>query len=165
VAVLKVSPPQIRRGASAGLAWQVSNANQVRIDPGIGDVPNRGAMTVHPEQSVTYRIRAVGPGGPASEMASLEVLPVLPVAPPTPVIRSFHADPSTVIRGRTFKLRWHVENATNLSIDRGIGPVTGEESAPIVATETTTFILTASRPGSDQVTNVAIVTVIEPGAG
>jgi hypothetical protein len=93
------------------------------------------------------------------------VLPPLPPKPPPPKILLFKAEPSIVKRGEKFKLRWRVENATSLSIDRGIGPVTGEESGLIVATESTLYTLTASRPGSDPVTNVAKVTVIEPAVG
>jgi serine/threonine protein kinase len=158
----RVLPSRIHSGEGAALIWQVSNASQVTIDPEIGKVEGV-TMQVHPATGVTYRLTAVGPGGQISQFASLEVVPPQPTAPPPPVIRSFHADPSTVKLGQTFKLRWHVENATSLAIDRGIGPVTGEESAAIVATESTSFILTASRPGSDVVTNIATVTVTAPG--
>lgn len=58
--------------------------------------------------------------------------PVAPPPPPPPpppvaqkapaaVINSFRAEPSTIVRGEASTLRWSVANATEVTIDNGIG--------------------------------------------
>ena len=67
------------------------------------------------------------------------------VSPPT--ISSFTASPSTVSSGASSTLSWSVANATSLSIDQGLGTVTGATSVPVSPTTATTYTLTASNSG------------------
>jgi hypothetical protein len=66
-----------------------------------------------------------------------------------PVITSFNANPSSLpAGGGSVTLSWDVRNATSLSVDNGVGAVTGT-SKVVTVTSDTTFTLTATnRAGS-----------------
>jgi uncharacterized repeat protein (TIGR02543 family) len=79
-----------------------------------------------------------------------------------PNITSFTADPSTIRLGETTTLAWSVTgNGTlRLTLEPGVGNVTGQPSTTVSPTQTTTYTLTAtSRHGSD--TTTVTVTVEE----
>ncbi len=67
------------------------------------------------------------------------------VAPPAlpPSIASFSATPASVLSGQNATLAWSVSGATSLSIDQGVGAVSGASLSVHPAT-TTTYTLTAS---------------------
>lgn len=69
--------------------------------------------------------------------------PPLPPDPELPLINSFAADPVIVEAGETVTLSWSVTDATGLSIDQGIGDVTGLTSTQVVVLAETEYTLTA----------------------
>lgn len=81
-------------------------------------------------------------------------------AEPAPVISSFTATPGSVVLGTPSTLTWSVAGATGLSIDPGIGVVTGT-SRVVTPGATTTYTLTATGPGG-ATTRTASVTVTAP---
>ena len=81
-------------------------------------------------------------------------------AQPLPVINSFTASPSTVNPGIVTNLSWSVANATSVSLDQGVGDVTGTTSIYLGPVVTTTYTLTASS-GSTSVTQQVTVTVVD----
>jgi len=72
-------------------------------------------------------------------------------------ITSFVASPASITSGSSSTLSWQVSNATGLSIDNGIGAVTGT-SKVVSPTSTTTYTLTATGTGGN-VSATAKVTV------
>ncbi|MBL8031731.1 MAG: fibronectin type III domain-containing protein, partial [Candidatus Doudnabacteria bacterium] len=70
----------------------------------------------------------------------------LPPPPPAtlPTISSFTATPTTVTSGTAVTLAWQTNNATTLTIDQGIGTVTGTTSKTATPTASTTYTLTAT---------------------
>jgi len=83
---LSANPSTIERGQSTTLSWESKNASTLALEPGLGQVPARGSMTVSPFESLTYRITATGPGGAADASARVTVNPPpRPPAPPKPV--------------------------------------------------------------------------------
>ncbi len=68
-----------------------------------------------------------------------------PVAAPS--ILSFSAAPAAITAGQTSLLSWSVNGATSVSIDNGIGDVSGLTSRPVSPALTTTYTLTASNSG------------------
>ena len=90
---------------------------------------------------------------------------VAPTGPETaaPVIGSFVATPLTIAAGGSSTLAWSATGATSLSIDHGIGDVTGKTSTSISPSVTTTYMLTATN-GAGSVTATATVTIALPGA-
>jgi peptidoglycan-associated lipoprotein len=93
-----------------------------------------------------------------------KVPPPPPAPPPTPgdgrgassssvdkpVINSFTAEPSTIERGQASTLSWSISNATDMSIDHGVGAVQSRAQRQVFPSATTTYALTANGPsGSD----------------
>jgi len=78
--------------------------------------------------------------------------------PPKPVISSFTASPSSIERGQSSTLRWSVENATNVTIQPGIGTVQSGGNRGVYPSSTTTYTLTAKGPGgtAEDVTSVSV---------
>lgn len=66
------SPDSLMGGESSTLAWDVSDADTVAIDQGIGDVALSGTTVVSPEEDTTYTLTAENSGG--SVMASTLVI-------------------------------------------------------------------------------------------
>ena len=60
-----------------------------------------------------------------------------------PTITSFTVEPATVERGQSATLRWSVQNATSVIIDRGIGSVDPSGSKIVVPADSTVYTLTA----------------------
>ncbi len=77
------------------------------------------------------------------------------IPPSPPVIISFTADPASIASGESSTLTWGVSDATSLSIEPGLGEVTGT-SATVTPTTTTSYTLTATNAGG---TATATVTV------
>ncbi|HEX7508150.1 MAG TPA: kelch repeat-containing protein, partial [Polyangia bacterium] len=76
-----------------------------------------------------------------------------------PLIASFTALPASIPPGGSATLRWAVTGATTLSIDQGIGLVTGTNTAVVTPAQTTTYTLTAQNAAGASVTSQAQVTV------
>jgi hypothetical protein len=74
---------------------------------------------------------------------------------PPPVIDSLVADPTTIVKGGTSTLSWSARNATQFTIDQGIGDVSGT-SVLVSPTKTTTYHLTASGAGGTATANVTV---------
>jgi peptidoglycan-associated lipoprotein len=79
---LQASPASINKGESATLTWNSTDATQLTISPGVGDVTAQGTTTVSPSDSTTYTITASGPGGSATATASVTVNAPPPPPPP-----------------------------------------------------------------------------------
>lgn len=102
-----------------------------------------------------------------------------PVAPPPPtppppavkaetgpaaVINSFTAEPSTIVRGESSTLRWNVSNASEVTIDNGIGRVSTTGTRQVSPTANTTYRLTAKGPGGDAISAVTVAVTTPPPA-
>jgi len=79
---LQASPTSINKGESATLTWNSTDATQLTISPGVGDVTAQGTTTVSPSDSTTYTITASGPGGSTTATASVTVNAPPPPPPP-----------------------------------------------------------------------------------
>lgn len=78
-----------------------------------------------------------------------------------PVIASFAAAPPSIQAGSSATLAWRVTGATALSIDNGVGTVTGATSKSVKPSATTTYTLTATN-GAGSATAEVTVTVTAP---
>lgn len=78
-----------------------------------------------------------------------------------PVIASFVASPATITAGSSTTLSWSVSGANTISIDNGVGTISGATSVNVAPASTTTYHLTATN-GSGTVTASATVTVNQP---
>ena len=87
--------------------------------------------------------------------------PPPPAAPPPaatnkPTINYFNAEPSTINSGQPSTLRWSVSDATSVTIDNGIGPVSPNGRRAVYPTGTMTYNLTATGPGGDTALSATI---------
>jgi len=159
IATFAASPPQIQAGQSSTLSWSISGATSASIGPGIGAVNAvSGSRTVSPGSTTTYTLTATGAAGQSVTASS--VVTVAPATGGAPVISSFSASPSTVMAGQTVTLSWSVTGATSMSVDGGVGNVTGS-SVNVTPSVTSTYTLTATNT-SGTATAAAIVTVLQP---
>ena len=75
-------PTSIERGQSSTLRWNVTDANNISIDNGIGTVQASGNRRVFPGSSTTYTLTAAGPGGTKTATATVNVSEPPPPPPP-----------------------------------------------------------------------------------
>lgn len=97
------------------------------------------------------------PPAPASSPATL-VPPAPSTGRPTATLT---AEPSRIESGQSANLTWTTTNATDISIDKGIGTVAASGRQSISPTDTTTYTLTASGPNGST-TATATVTITTP---
>jgi peptidoglycan-associated lipoprotein len=60
---------------------------------------------------------------------------------------TLQASPSSVNKGDSATLSWNSTDATQLSIDQGVGAVTAQGSTKVTPSDSTTYTITASGPG------------------
>ena len=65
--------PQIMPGQTSTLSWQVSNADRIRIEPGIGAVSALGSRAVNPSTTTTYTLIAANKAGESRITCKVEV--------------------------------------------------------------------------------------------
>ena len=105
------------------------------------------------QASSTYTLRRILNGGnhlvvveyyerSGTSLAQLSWRSDSPAQPP--FVASFTAAPSTISAGQTAVLSWNVSDATSVSIDNGVGAVSGTGSKSVAPSKTTTYKLTAA---------------------
>jgi hypothetical protein len=154
-ATFTATPASISDGDAASLAWTTTNATSVSIDNGVGSVSASGTASVSPSTTTTYTLTASGIGGTTTKQVSVTV------TPPKPQI-SFTASPRTIAEGERSTLSWNVLNATNISIDHGIGSRPASGSTSVSPAETTTYKLTATGPGGSSPAQVTVTVLHAP---
>lgn len=85
-----------------------------------------------------------------------------PPPPPAPSIAQFVAEPSTIQRGQSSTLRWSVSNATEITIDQGVGSVQAAGSRQVTPQNTTTYTLTAKGPGGSASRSATVTVTVPP---
>jgi OOP family OmpA-OmpF porin len=73
---VSADPATIKQGKCATLVWTTTNATQVSIDQGIGQVAPSGSKEVCPKTTTQYVITAAGEGGSKTAATSLTVTPL-----------------------------------------------------------------------------------------
>jgi TPR repeat protein/serine/threonine protein kinase len=138
-------PPSIKRGGSAKLHWSVSNATEVRVEPGVGTVAASGYHDVSPSETTSYELVAKGAGGEVRQHLNVNVT----VSATATAITSFSIDRPSIKRGESAKLNWSVSNATEVRIEPGVGAVAGSGYRDVSPPETTNYELIVKGPGGD----------------
>jgi phospholipase C len=137
---LSISPAVVASGQAATITWQSTNATSVSITPSIlGDdqtsLALSGSAQIVPTAKATYTATATGAGGAtATTTASVSIMTV-----------ALNAAPATVSAGQSATLSWNSANAASLSIDQGVGAVSGPSgSITVDPAATTTYTITAT---------------------
>jgi len=85
--------------------------------------------------------------------------PPKPAEAPPPPARptvTLQANPTTVNKGESSTLSWNSTDATQLSIDPGIGAVNAQGSSKVSPTDSTTYTITATGPGGSASATAAV---------
>lgn len=99
---------------------------------------------------------------PPKPVTTATPAPPPPKAVLAPVIESFTVEPTRIERGQAATLRWAVSNATEISIDQGLGIVPASGSRQIFPGMTTTYTLNASSPAGMVTRSVTVDVVVPP---
>jgi peptidoglycan-associated lipoprotein len=94
-------------------------------------------------------------GGCKKHVASVPPAQTIPAPTAQPTI-TLSASPTTVNPGGSVTLTWSSTNATDVSIDPGVGKVAVEGSTPVTPTESTTYVATANGPGGTATANARV---------
>jgi hypothetical protein len=160
IASLTATPAALPAGGGpVVLAWASSDAATLTIDNGVGDVSGSTSKTVAVSASTTFTLTATNAAGTVTRSTAVAV-----AALPAPTITSFSATPASLpTGGGSVTLSWVTTDAANLSIDNGVGVVTGT-SAVVNVTANTTFTLTATN-ATGMVTQTTGVSVAVASSG
>jgi len=101
------------------------------------------------------------PAPPPPPPPKTEAPKTVAAPPPAARIGSFTVEPTSIERGQAATLRWSVANATDISINQGIGDVQANGQRQIFPTNTTSYVLTANSAGGND-TRTVTVTVTAP---
>jgi hypothetical protein len=152
---LQITPDTIILRDSAILSWTSANAIALEFDNGIGAVGQSGSRSVSPATTTTYTILATGAGG-----ATVTDSVTLTVNTPAPVV-SFAANSQSITVGSSAELSWNTTLADTVTIEPGIGSVSGSGNLSVSPAQTTTYTLTATGAGGTTTQSVT-VTVFHP---
>lgn len=148
VVTFVANPSTIDAGQSSKLCWQVSNATNVSITPGVGSNLNTNdCADVRPQQTTTYTLTATNANGQIQANVTVNVGQVR--------ITSFTSDPLTSLAaGAPVTLKWTTENASSVVIvGNELAPQTLPANGTLVVKPitNTTYTLTAYAPGGQTV--------------
>jgi hypothetical protein len=136
-------------GQGSRLLWQVDGANSIVIDQGIGDVTTHSTRDVSVTEYKIYTLTATNSSGTSTAQA---IVALTTSALPIPVINSFVGMPAS---STTVTLTWNVTGASVLSLNNGVGVVSGS-SLTVSVPVTTTYVLTATNSVGSAVASVSI---------
>jgi hypothetical protein len=152
-------PQTIAKGQSTTVSWTVTGATSISIDSTSGPItglPASGAsVSVSPTVTTTYTLSASNSAG--KNAATLTVTVVDPLQ-----IKNFTASPTLVAQGQNVTLSWDVTGAVQLSIEPGVGDVTGSSSVNVTPQVTTDYDLIAIDGTGTRFDKHASVTVVSP---
>ena len=148
---LTATPATVAAGQSATLSWNSTNASSLSIDQGIGTVTApSGSITVNPAATTTYTITATNGTATATAQATVNA----------PLSVTLTASPANITPGQQSTLSWKSRGASTLTIDNGVGTVTGPAGTVAVSpSQTTTYTITATDSGGHSTTASTTVTV------
>lgn len=158
---------QIDAGATVTLSWEVTGADAVSIDQGVGTVPFKGTLTLTPRTTATYLLTASNSHGSSTSRIQVNVKGTIPETKPAsfnlPEVVEFRAEPANIIFGteKEAVLTWEVRNSFDVVIDPGLRIIRPKGSAIVKPAFTTTYKLTAI---NDQGSIIAATTVTVSGA-
>ncbi len=153
ISAFTATPAQVNAGGSTKLAWSVSGAATLTIDNAVGAVTGT-SKTITPAKTTTYTLTASGSGGSTTAKVTVTVVTA-------PVISSFTASAATVNPGEASTLSWNATGAATLTIDNGVGAVTGTSKA-VTPAKTTTYILTATNSSGSSTARLTITVAVVP---
>lgn len=153
------SPSMINTGGSSRLSWNVSGADAVTIDQGIGSVPAAGSLQVTPSSTTAYILTADNSNSSVAKSAIVTVNNLVAASFSESPLVTFEAVPATLVNsGDSATLRWEVKGASSVKIDQNIGEVPPAGSLSVSPAATTSYTLVANN-SCCTVSKTTVVTV------
>jgi len=155
IQLFSVSQNAVIPGGAVELIWQVTGADSVSIDNGIGNVQSKGVVSIKPATTMLYTLNAVNRYGNSAATASITITPdpyptpsepgTLPAIPGwnPPVINKFAVTPFYPEYGKSYTLNWNVSGVSAVTIEPGLGNVPPVGSANLTLSKATLFELNA----------------------
>ena len=153
IVVYEISPSTITSGGSSILIWNVTGADSVNIDQGIGRVAVAGSYKVTPGETKAYTLTASNNFGTVSRSVVVIVN--------APIVVDLEVDKGIINVGSSTTLRWNVTGATSVRIEPNIGSVPLSGTREVAPTTTTSYTLTASN-GTATVAKSLVLIVNRP---
>lgn len=152
-------------GGDVTLAWSVSDAEKLSIEPGVGEVSG-SQTTVRVSQSTTFTLTATGPGGSDSKTASVSVAapaePSIEVSPTSVKLRA--GDPAqtftATVRNSSASVSWSLGGPGSLSATSGTST---QYTPPATLSGPASATLTASLSGTGKTAQADIALSPPPG--
>ncbi len=154
--------PDINSGERTELCFELKDASDVQIEPGVPDLQVRTGeqcVSIAPMRTTTYTLTALN-----SEGKSRNRTTVVTVRQPAAEIGRFFANPTFLERPGNVQLCFEVRNARRLQIDNGVGELrlANEGCANAKVDRTTTFTLSATGLDGGMAQSQAKVDVAPP---
>ena len=138
------------------LNWDVRNAYDVVIDPGLRIIPAQGSRQLQaPRFTTTYKLTATNDQGSILATTMVTISGALPNIE-TPVIKYFTATPYVIHKGDTATLAWDTQTGDSVNIDKGVGTVPATGSYQVSPSETTTYTMILTNPRGAQYQAVTV---------
>lgn len=150
------NPNELTEGESSTLTWETSNAVQVFMNNGVGEVALDGSVVVTPLADIVYTLTVIGQRDQVVDC----LVPVTVTPPAAPSCDLFVANPSAIMVGESTTLTWETTNATAASLS-GIGAVGTSGTQVVSPSVDTTYELTVTGVNNQEVTCGVPVTVSE----
>ena len=136
-------PSVIDPGEVTYLKWQVTNAESVSINSGIGNVAINGTLPVSPNVTTVYTITAKNFAGQATANTQVMVNSIRSNEPELPEILIFDADRTSILPGESVRLKWNVTRVTDVTIIH-LGQFTPQGTIEVNPSQTTEYVLVAT---------------------
>jgi hypothetical protein len=154
------SPSTLNAPGTTTLMWNTTNATGVSINNGVGTTSVDGSQSVYVDATKTFTLTATDGEDLITCQTPVTITPAVIV----PTCDAFTVSPTSVNRGENVTLTWNTTNATQVSINNGVGTVAADGSVTAAVTTDTTYTLTASN-GSALNTCQTTVTIKSSGGG
>ena len=106
--------------------------------------------------------KVAAPAPPAAPVARTPDAPPPPPPAAAARITNFAVEPRSIQRGQAATLSWTVANATDITIDNGIGAVQANGSRQVSPNNATSYTLTARGPGGTDTRTVTVEVTAPP---
>lgn len=146
------TPQLVEWNSPVTLNWDTTDADTVRIEPGIGTVAANGSVTAYPAGDTAFILTASGQGGTTTARVDVGV------TYPVPTVH-FVAGAETIAAGSSVELSWNTTGANSVTIEPDIGSVPVNGSIFVFPDVTTTYTVTVSNPGNSIVDSITVTVV------
>ncbi len=149
---ISANPSTIYKGSASTLTWTTYNATEATINQGIGAVAigSNKTRSVSPTATITYTMTVKNKDGKSANCNTTVTVKNKPTPTPLPSC-VISASPSTIYKGDSATLTWTTDDATEASLNQGIGSVSigTNRTRSVSPNNTTTYTMTVKNKDGD----------------